>query len=116
LCIDYALNDTGIGVETSRKAWEQMVKAALKKKIKIILLTATPDQRVDLLSKETDLQKICNQVVELSKEYKIGLNDNYTVFQQLVSSGEKIADYMSQVNHPNEKGHQLIVDGIMKYF
>ncbi len=116
LFIDYALNDTGIGVETSRKAWEQMVKAALKKKIKIILLTATPDQRVDLLSKETDLQKICNQVVELSKEYKIGLNDNYTVFQQLVSSGEKIADYMSQVNHPNEKGHQLIVDGIMKYF
>jgi hypothetical protein len=27
-----------------------------------------------------------------------------------------LADYMSQVNHPNEKGHQLVVDGIMNYF
>lgn len=116
LFIDYALNDTGIGVDASRKAWEYMIKAALKRKIKIIVLTATPDQRVDLLSKETDLQRICTGVIELSKEYQIGLVDNYTVFQKLVSSGGKITDYMSQVNHPNEKGHQLVVDGMMKYF
>lgn len=116
LFIDYALNDTGIGMEKSRKAWEQMIKAALRKKIKVVLLTATPDQRVDLFSKENDLQKICSQVIELSKEYQTGLVDNYAAFQKLVSSGEKVTDYMSQVNHPNEKGHQLVVDGIMKYF
>ena len=116
LFIDYALNDTGIGAVASRKSWDYMIKAALKKNIKVILLTATPDQRVDLLSKETDLQKICTQVVELSKEYQTGLVDNYTVFQHLISTGEKISDYMSQVNHPNEKGHQLVVDGIMKYY
>jgi acyl-CoA thioesterase I len=116
LFIDYALNDTGIGAEASRKSWEYMIKEALKRNIKVILLTATPDQRVDLLNKETDLQKICNQVVELSKEYKIGLIDNYTLFQKLVASGENVTDYMSQVNHPNEKGHQLVVDGMMKYF
>lgn len=91
-------------------------KSCIKKNIKVVLLTATPDQRVDLLSKETDLQKICNQVVELSKEYPVGLIDNYTLFQKIVSSGEKVTEYMSQVNHPNEKGHQLVVDGIMKYF
>ena len=116
LFIDYALNDTGIGAAASRKAWSYMIKAALKKNLKVILLTATPDQRVNLLSKETDLQKICTQVVELSKEYQTGLVDNYTVFQQLVSSGEKITEYMSQVNHPNEKGHQLVEDEMMKYF
>ena len=65
--IDYALNDTGIGAAVSRKAWEQMIKAALKKNIKVILPTATPDQRVDLLSQETDLQKKGNKVIELSK-------------------------------------------------
>ena len=116
LFIDYALNDTGIGVDASRKSWEHMIKAALKKNIKVILLTSTPDQRVDLLSKETDLQKICTQVVELSKEYQTGLVDNYAAFQQLASTGEKVTDYMSQVNHPNEKGHQFVVDGMMKYF
>ncbi len=116
LFIDYALNDAGIGAEASHKAWEYMIKAALKKNIYVILLTATPDQRVDLLSKETDLKKICDQVVELSKQYQTGLVDNYSVFQQLVSSGQKITDYMSQVNHPNEKGHQVVVDGMMRYF
>ena len=116
LFIDYALNDTGIGAVASRKSWDYMIKAALKKNIKVILLTATPDQRVDLLSNESDLQKICTQVVDLSKQYQTGLVDNYTGFKKLVSSGEKISDYMSQVNHPNEKGHQLVVDGIMKYY
>jgi hypothetical protein len=116
LFIDYALNDTGIGLKASHKAWEQMIRAALKKGIKIILLTATPDQRVDLLSRETDLQKECNLISDLAKEFGTGLVDNYTLFQKIVSSGETITDYMSQVNHPNEKGHQLVVDGIMKYF
>lgn len=116
LFIDYALNDTGIGIEASGNAWEFMIKAAWQKNIKVILLTATPDQRVDVLSKETDLKKICNQVVKLSKEYQTGLVDSYSIFQKLVSSGEKITDYMSQVNHPNEKGHQLVADGMMKYF
>ena len=116
LFIDYALNDTGIDAAASGKAWEYMIKAALKKNIKVILLTATPDQRVDLLNKETDLQKICNRVIELSNEYQTGLVDNYTVFQKLVSSGKNITDYMSQVNHPNEKGHQIVTNGVMKYF
>ena len=116
LFIDYALNDTGIGLEASKNAMEFMIKTALKKKIKVILLTPTPDQRIELLSKETVLQQLSNQVVELSKKYQIGLIDNYSTFQNLVISGEKVTDYMSQVNHPNEKGHQLIVDKILKYF
>ena len=116
LFIDYALNDTGIGLEASRNAMEFMIKTALKKKMKVILLTPTPDQRIELLSKETVLQQLSNQVVELSKKYQIGLIDNYSTFQNLVISGEKVTDYMSQVNHPNEKGHQLIVDSILKYF
>lgn len=116
LFIDYALNDTGIGVEESRKAMEFMIETALKKKIKVILLTPTPDQRVELLNKETVLQQLSNQTIDLSKKYETGLVDNYTTFQNLVISGEKVTDYMSQVNHPNEKGHQLIVDGILKYF
>ena len=116
LFIDYALNDTGIGIEASRKAMEYMIKEALRKKIKIILLTPTPDQRVDILDKDSDLQKLTNQLIDLSKIYQIGLVDNYTAFQRLVSSGEQITDYMSQVNHPSEKGHQVVVDGIMKYY
>ncbi len=116
LFIDYALNDRGIGLEASRQSWEFMIKAALKKNIKVILLTATPDQKVDLADAKTDLQLLCNQVKELSAEFKVGLVDSYASFQKIHSDGGKLADYMSQVNHPNEKGHQLVVDEIMNYF
>lgn len=116
LFIDYALNDQRIGIEASRKAMESMIKEGLKRKMKIILLTSTPDQRIDIMDKDSDLQKLNNQLIDLAKKYQVGLVDNYTVFQKLFSSGGKIADYMSQVNHPNEKGHQIVTNGIMKYF
>jgi acyl-CoA thioesterase-1 len=116
LFIDYALNDRRIGLEASRKSWEYMITAALKKDIKVILLTATPDQKVDLSDDKTDLQLLCSQIKEMSTEFRVGLVDSYAIFQKFVSDGGKLADYMSQVNHPNEKGHQLVVDGIMKYF
>jgi len=116
LFIDYALNDRRIGLEASREAWEYMIKAALKKNIKVILLTATPDQKVDINDKTTDLQKLCDQITGLANTYNIGLVDSYAAFQQRISAGGVLSDYMSQVNHPNEKGHQLVADGIMKYF
>lgn len=116
LFIDYALNDRRIGLDASKESWEYMIKAALKKNIKVILLTATPDQKVDLNDKATDLQKLCDQITGLANQYKIGLVDSYAAFQQRISAGGVLSDYMSQVNHPNEKGHQLVADGIMKYF
>lgn len=116
LFIDYALNDRGIGLDASRESWEFMIKAALKKNIKVILLTATPDQKVDINDRTTDLQKLSDQISGLANTYKIGLVDSYAVFQQRISAGGILSDYMSQVNHPNEKGHLLVVDGIMKYF
>lgn len=30
--------------------------------------------------------------------------------------GETLDGYMSQSNHPNEKGHALIAEGIISYF
>lgn len=116
LFIDYALNDRRIGLEASRASWEFMIKAALKKNIKVILLTATPDQKVDINDKTTDLQQLSDQITGLAHQFKIGLVDSYAAFQQRISAGGILADYMSQVNHPNEKGHQLVADGIMKYF
>ncbi len=98
LFIDYALNDQGLGLEASRRATEYMIKEGLRKKIKVMLLTPTPDQRVKLLSENSDLQKLSNQIIELSRQYQIGLAEGYAAFQKLVSSGENIVEYMSQVD------------------
>jgi len=116
LFIDYALNDQGMGLERAKIAWEKMIRMALEKNIKVILLTPSPDQRVDIKDDLSILDQHANQIKELAKSFQIGLIDTYALFKNQVKSGHNLVDYMSQVNHPNEKGHQMISDDIMGYF
>ena len=116
LFIDYALNDRGAGLEKARAAWQSMIKSALKKNIKIILLTPSPDQRVDILEPNNILDQHADQIKELALENKVGLIDSYGLFKKKVLEGKEVSSYMSQVNHPNELGHQLITEEILKYF
>ena len=116
LFIDYALNDRRVGLEKAYEAWNQMVKQAKEQGIPVILLTPSPDQRVDYNSPENELKKHADQIIKLAKKNKVGFVDSYKAFEFLYSDKEKLAKYMSQVNHPNEKGHELIANEIIKYF
>jgi lysophospholipase L1-like esterase len=116
LFIDYALNDRSIGLEQSKKNLEKMIKQALKKGIKIILMTPSPDISVDFLKPGSELDLFAQQIRSLAAKYKIGVVDSFGIFKQVAGEGKNIKDYMAQSNHPNEKGHQLIADGIMQYF
>jgi len=116
LFIDYALNDRGMGLERAKIAWEKMIRLALEKNIKVILLTPSPDQRVDIKDDLSILDQHANQIKELANSFQIGLIDTYGLYKNKVKSGNNLVDYMSQVNHPNEKGHQMITDEIMSYF
>ena len=116
LFIDYALNDRGPGLEKARVAWEEMIKKAISHKIKVILLTPSPDQRVNLQDPANELGKHAAQINALAVKYGVGVADSYEVFRKIAVSGDTIANYMSQVNHPNEKGNLLIANEIMKFF
>jgi len=116
LFIDYALNDRSVGLEDSKKAWEKMIERAKQEGIKIILLTPSPDLGVNLSNKDNELEQHSNQIKDLSKKYNIGLADSYSRFKQIKADCDCINDYMSQINHPNAKGHSVITDEIMKYF
>lgn len=116
LFIDYALNDRGVGLEKSYTAWSQMIQEAKKQKIKVILLTPSPDQSVDYNSPNNELKKHTDQIISLAIENQVGLVDSYKAFEFLYSNKKELVKYMSQVNHPNEKGHELITNEIMKYF
>lgn len=116
LFIDYALNDRGAGLEEARKAWEKMIERAQQQGIKIILLTPSPDQRINISEKDNDLEKHANQIKDLAKKYHTGLADSYARFKQIKADCDCLPDYMSQVNHPNKKGHAIIAEEIMKYF
>ena len=116
LFIDYALNDRSVGLEKSYAAWNKMIKKAKKQNIKVILLTLSPDQRVNYQSPDNELKKHTNQIIRLARENQVGLVDSYKAFEFLYSDKEQLAKYMSQVNHPNKKGHELIANEIIKYF
>ena len=116
LFIDYALNDRRAGLEESRLAWEKMINKALKDGVKVILLTPSPDLKEDFSDPNNELAQHRNQIIALSEKYKVGLVNSYGQFQALNESCACVPDYMSQGNHPNEKGHQVIASEILKYF
>jgi acyl-CoA thioesterase-1 len=115
LFIDYALNDRGAGLEKAKEAWEKMIQLALSKNIKIILLTPSPDQRVDILAAGNPLEQHTNQIIKLAETHHIGLVDSYAQFKKVAAKGD-LVKYMSHVNHPNLEGHQLIANELVKWF
>ncbi|WP_207513669.1 SGNH/GDSL hydrolase family protein [Longitalea luteola] len=116
LFIDYALNDRKLGLAASRQHMEKMIRQALRKNIKVILLTPSADQQVDLLQPGNELELFARQLKELANVYHVGLADSYKQFKQIVEKKKDLKGYMSQSNHPNRAGHTLIAAEIMRYF
>lgn len=116
LFIDYALNDRSIGLNKAYEAWSQMIKKAKEQNIKVILLTPSPDLRVNYNSPDNELKKHADQIIKLAKENKVGLVDSYKAFAFLYSDKDQLTRYMAQVNHPNQLGHELIANEIIKWF
>ena len=116
LFIDYALNDRNIGLERAYKAWDEMIKKAIATGVKVILLTPSPDAKLDNTNPENDLAKHAAQIRKLAAENNVGLADSYKAFEFLYSNQAELDRYMAQFNHPNELGHELIAEEIMKWF
>ena len=82
----------------------------------MILLTPSPDQRVDYGNPDNELKKHTDQIIRLAHENQVGFVDTYQAFEFLYNDKEELKKYMSQVNHPNENGHELIAMEIIKWF
>ena len=115
ILIDYGLNDRSCGLEKAYGAWNQMIQQAKNHGIKVILLTPSPDQSVNYADPENDLKKHADQIRKIAAENQVGLADSYKAFEFLYPHKEKLGKYMSQVNHPNEPGHELIANELMKW-
>jgi acyl-CoA thioesterase I len=114
--IDYALNDRRIGLDAARQAWESMIVKAKAAGSKVILLTPTADTTANLAVPADPLNQHAAQIRRLAAEHHVGLADSLAAFQQSVRSGRQLADLMSQKNHPNRAGHELVVAELLKWF
>lgn len=119
ITLDYSLNDRRIGLAEAEKSWCSMIEAALDKEIKVILLTPTADDSSEREAKRENwnlLLEHAQQVRRLASEYGIGLADSLREFEKYMESGGKIDDLLSQSNHPNRKGHELIANQLLEWF
>lgn len=113
--IDYSGNDTGAGLEKSKKAWEKMIEMALKSNIKVILVTPGVDQRIDINSPGNPYQQHASQVRALATKYNVGIADPFLIFQKLVKQPGFVTSYMASINHFNEKGHEIYAAEIFEW-
>jgi len=123
--IDYALNDRRVGLEPARRAWAAMLDAAAAARTRsnvpprVLLLTPTPDvtQRPD--APEADrkpLREHADQVRALAAEYRVGLVDSLAAFDLAVAeTGRPLGDFLSQSNHPNRRGHDLVAAELARW-
>lgn len=121
--VDYALNDRnliqgnpGASLAEAKHNWIKMIQEAMDNAYKLILLTPTPDTRVNILAPNNILEQHAQQIRFLADSFKVGLVDSYRMFRGLVENGADISSYMATVNHPNEKGHEVVSNEIMRWF
>lgn len=89
ILIDYGLNDRICGLEKVYAAWNQMIKQAKDKGIKVILLTPSPDQSINNADADNELKKHAEQILKIAAENQIGLADNYQAFSFLYANKEQ---------------------------
>ena len=114
--IDYALNDRAIGLTRAETAWKQMITNAVQRGVKVILLTPTPDLSAGLDDPTDPLNQHADQIRRLARENGVALADSLAQFQRYSHSNGNIADLMAQSNHPNAKGHLLVLPELTKWF
>jgi lysophospholipase L1-like esterase len=114
--IDYGLNDRGLGLERTRTNLVSMIKKSQEQNVAVILLTPTADTGAKVDNPNDPLNQQAELIRSLSKEYRVALVDSLDLFQDAIKNGTKLDDLMSQGNHPNRKGHDLVAERLLDWF
>jgi lysophospholipase L1-like esterase len=114
--IDYSLNDRGLGLARAEAAWRSMITNATAHGVKVILLTPTPDLAAKLDDPNDPLNQHAEQVRRLARELGVGLVDSLAAFQRAAGAGHPLPELMSQGNHPNRAGHELVAAELLKWW
>ena len=93
-----------------------MIRQSLDEGVKVILLTPSVDSNAEYKSPDDPLCQHAEQVRRLASEHSVGLVDSLARFQAQVEGGTPVESLLSQPNHPNRRGHELIAELIVRWF
>jgi len=114
--IDYALNDRRLTVDQVEKSWRSMIQAAKQQGVPVVLLTPTGDKTVNMSDPEDPLEVRAQLVRKIAKEEAVLLADVFAAWREELAKGVPQDDLMSQVNHPNLRGHGVAAQTITQLF
>ncbi len=114
--IDYGLNDRGIGLTRAEAAWQAMIARAQAAGVRVILLTPTPDMGAKLGDPNDSLNQHAQQIRTLARKNAVALIDSLACFENRIRRGQSLDALMSQGNHPNRKGHEIVAAELLRWF
>ncbi len=114
ILIDYALNDRKVALEKVEAAWMAMITAAKKAHVPVVILTPTGDASADMSNPNDALTKRADLLRKLAVREKVILADVSAAWVAEVKNGTAQGELLSQINHPNLKGHELAAVTIFK--
>jgi lysophospholipase L1-like esterase len=115
--INFGLNDLAQRIE--KEDFEKTLKEIIKKikgknpHTEILLLTTS------LVSNNlaNAYAKRYNEVIrKIAQEYNLGLVDIYKAWKRKLEFGALPEKYMTDFAHPNEEGHKIFCEELMKFF
>ncbi len=112
--IDYALNDRRQPADKVEAAWLEMIAIAKKVNVPVVLLTPTGDSSAKLDNPDDPLNQRAEMIRKIAAEQKVLLGDVFAAWVAEIKKGTPQAELLSQVNHPNLKGHTLAAETIFK--
>jgi lysophospholipase L1-like esterase len=112
--IDYALNDRGVAEDQVEASWLGMIRAAKEAGVPVVLITPPGDATADMANPADPLSQRAALIRKIAAAEKVMLADVSAAWLAELAKGTPQADLLSQVNHPNLRGHQLAADAIMK--
>ena len=93
-----------------------MIAQAKAAGAKVILLTPTPDTAAKLDDPADPLSQHAEQIRHLARENGVALVDSLARFRDRLRAGEPLESFMSQGNHPNRRGHEIVAAELLRWF
>lgn len=112
--IDYALNDRRLPEDQVEAAWLSMIRAAKEAGVPVVLITPTGDTTADMAKPADPLTQRAALIRKLAAAENVILADVSAGWLAELAKGTPQGDLLSQVNHPNLRGHQFAADVIIK--
>lgn len=114
--IDYALNDRRLPVDQVEQAWRGMAAAAKARGIPVVFVTPSGAEDVRIDTEDEPLELRAALIRRVASDLEVPVADAWAAWKSALAAGTDQKALLSQINHPNRAGHELVAREIARLF